>query len=65
VVANYLDNGTFDGGTIWDADMTTGLISVGFGEDTMTQQVSDELKAEAQQLSQEIISGEIVVESTR
>jgi basic membrane lipoprotein Med (substrate-binding protein (PBP1-ABC) superfamily) len=31
----------------------------------MTQQVSDELKAEVNDLAQKIINGEIVVESTR
>ncbi len=65
VVAKYLDDGVFNGGTIWDADMTTGLISVGFGDDTMTQQVSADLKADVEQLTQKIVSGEIVVESTR
>ena len=34
-----------------------------FGDETMTQQVSDELKAEADALMEKIISGEIVVDS--
>jgi basic membrane protein A and related proteins len=65
VVAKFLDEGVFNGGTIWDADMTSGLISVGYGDDTATQQVSAELKADVEQLAARIISGEIVVESTR
>ncbi|MDD3213300.1 MAG: BMP family ABC transporter substrate-binding protein [Eubacteriales bacterium] len=65
VVARYIVDGTFDGGTIWDADMTTGFVGIGYGDDTMTQQVSDELKAEVQTLSDKIIAGEIVVETTR
>ena len=64
-VSMYLDDGVFDGGQIWDADMTTGFVGIGYGDATMTQQVSDELKAEVDALTQKIISGEIVVESTR
>jgi len=65
VISQYIENGTFDGGTIWDADMTTGFVGIGYGDDTMTQQISDDLKADVDALSQKIISGEIAVESTR
>lgn len=65
VVSKYLDEGTFDGGTIWNADMSTGLVDIGYGDETMTQQVSDELKAEVEALKEKIASGEIVVETTR
>ncbi|MEF9896156.1 MAG: BMP family ABC transporter substrate-binding protein, partial [Clostridia bacterium] len=44
-VGNLIDKGEFAGGTIWEADMTTGLIDVAYGDDTMTQQVTPELKA--------------------
>lgn len=64
-ISQYLDDSVFNGGEIWDADMTTGLVDIGYGDDTMTQQVSDELKAEVEELKDKIISGEIVVESTR
>jgi len=53
--ANYF------GGTTWTADMASGYIGVGYGDDTMTQQVSDELKAEVEDIAQKIISGEIEV----
>ncbi|NLI19995.1 MAG: BMP family ABC transporter substrate-binding protein [Clostridiales bacterium] len=65
VVANYLDDGVFEGGTIWDADMSSGFVGIGYGDDTMTQQISAELKAETETLAQQIINGEIVVDSTR
>ncbi|MCE5342887.1 MAG: BMP family ABC transporter substrate-binding protein [Eubacteriales bacterium] len=65
VVSRYITDGVFDGGTIWNADMTTGFVSIGYGDDTMTQQVSSDLKDEVDALAQKIISGEIVVESTR
>ena len=65
VISNYLEDGVFDGGTIWNADMSSGLVGLGYGDDTMTQQVSDELKAEVEALAEKIIAGEIEVESTR
>ena len=49
------------GGQIWVADMATGLIDVGYGDDTMVQQVSDELKAEVEEIKAQIINGEIEV----
>lgn len=65
-ISLYIEDGEFAGGTIWDADMSTGLIGIGYGdEETMTQQVSDELKAEVEDLAAKIVSGEIVVDSTR
>ena len=48
-------------GQDWIADMATGYIDVVYGTDDMTQQVSDELKAEVEELKAKIISGEIVV----
>lgn len=53
----------FKGGTVWNADMATGYIDVVFGDDDMPQQVSDEIKAEVEELKAKIISGEIVVPS--
>lgn len=49
------------GTPIW----SSGLVGLGYGDDTMTQQVSDELKAEVEALAEKIIAGEIEVESTR
>ncbi|HNW87476.1 MAG TPA: BMP family ABC transporter substrate-binding protein [Candidatus Limiplasma sp.] len=65
VIANYIEDGVFEGGTIWNADMTSGFVGIGYGDDTMTQQVSADLKAEVETLSEKIISGEIVVDTTR
>lgn len=64
-VEAYMADGTFPGGTAWNADMASGYISVGYGEDGMVQQVSDELKAEVADLAQQIINGEIAVDTTR
>ena len=65
VVEQYVNDGVFEGGTIWDADLSTGLIAIGFGTEDMPQQVSPEIIAEAEDLMHKIIDGEIVVESTR
>ena len=64
-VEEYLETGAFQGGAIWDAGMSTGLVDVGYGDETMAQQVSDELKAEVEAIKEQIMSGDIVVESTR
>jgi len=61
-IANMDEN--FKAGQIWCADMATGYIGVAYGTEDMTQQVSDELKAEVEALAQKIVSGEIVVPST-
>ena len=65
VIGDYLTDGSFSGGEIWNADMSTEFIRITYGDDTMTQQVSPELKAEVDALAQKIINGEIIVESTR
>ena len=54
-------DGTWMGGEIWVADMFSGLVDVAYGDDTMPQQVSDELKAEVEEIKTKIISGEIEV----
>ena len=66
-VKQYMEKGDDCGlfGTTWTADMATGYVGVAYGEEGSTQQVSDELKAEVDALKDKIISGEIVVDTTR
>lgn len=64
-VETYIKDGTFEGGTIWNADMDNGYVDVAYGDATMTQQVPDDIKAEVQELKAKIISGEIIVDTTR
>lgn len=52
-------------GTTWVADMQENYIGIGYGEAGATQQIPDELKAEVEALSAKILSGEIVVDTTR
>ena len=66
VVSGYIADGTFAGGTIWEADMSTGIISIGYGaQEEMPQQVTSAVKTAVEALAQMIQSGEIVVDSTR
>ena len=52
-------------GTTWVADMATGYVGVAYGEEGAVQQVSDEIKAEVEDLVKKIVAGEIVVDTTR
>lgn len=60
-VSAVIDEGKFEGGTIWNADMATGFIGVAYGDDSMPQQVSEELKAEVDGIAQDIIAGKVEV----
>ena len=64
-VSQLIDGDASLWGTNWVADMSTGYIRIGYGEEGSVQQISDELKAEVDELAQQIISGEIEVETTR
>ena len=64
-VSEYLAGDTSRWGTTWVADMATGYVSIGYGEEGSTQQIPDELKAEVEELAQKIVSGEIQVSTTR
>ena len=66
-VKQYQEKGENCGlfGTTWVADMATGYVGVGYGEEGATQQISDELKAEVEDLAKKIVAGEITVETTR
>ena len=66
-VKQYLEEGDDCGlwGTTWVADMATGYVGIGYGEEGAPQQISDALKAEVDALSAKIISGEIIVDTTR
>ena len=64
-ISEYINGDSSKFGTIWTADMISGYIGLGYGEEGSTQQVSDELKAEVEALKAKITSGEIVVDTTR
>lgn len=58
-------NGEAIWGTTWLADMSNSYIGVGYGEPGVGVQVPDEIKAEVEELANKILSGEIVVDTTR
>ena len=66
-VKEYMEKGDDCGlwGTTWVADMVTGDVGIGYGEEGSTQQVSDEIKQEVEGLAKMIVDGEIKVETTR
>ena len=66
-VKQYMEKGDDCGlfGTTWTADMATGYVGLAYGEDGATQQISDEIKAEVEELAKKIIAGEITVDTTR
>lgn len=66
-VKQYQEKGEDCGlfGTTWVADMANGYVGLGYGEADATQQISDALKAEVDELAQKIVAGDIVVNTTR
>ena len=64
-VSEYLGGDGSKWGTTWVADLSAGYVGVGYGDDTMTQQVPDEVKKQVEDLAKKIVSGEITVDSTR
>lgn len=66
VIKDYIDDeGSWEGSRTWVADMSTGFIDISYGEDGTTQQVSDDLKKEVEQLKQDIIDGKVEVPTAR
>lgn len=64
-VSALIDGDASKWGTTWVADMSTGYVGIGYGEEGSAQQVSDEIKAAVEELAKKIVSGEIVVDTTR
>ena len=52
-------------GTTWVADMATGYVGLGYGEDGSVQQLPDQIKSEIEDLKTKIMNKEIVVDTTR
>lgn len=52
-------------GTTWVADMSNGYVGIGYGDESMTQQIPDEIKTAVEEMAKKIMSGEIKVDTTR
>ncbi len=64
-VAVYLEDGSWEGAQVALNDMASGHISIAYGDENSIQLVDDALKAEVEELAQQIIDGEIKVKTTR
>ena len=64
-VKAYVEGDDSRWGTTWVADLSTGYVGIGYGEEGSVQQVTDQMKADVEDLTQKIVSGEIVVDTTR
>ena len=45
--------------------MSSGYVGIGYGEEGSTQQIPDDVKAAVEELAGKLVSGEIIVDSTR
>lgn len=64
-VSALIDGDASRWGTTWVADMSTGYIGIGYGAVGSVQQVPDDVKSAAEDLSKQISSGAITVDTTR
>ena len=58
---DMLIDGEWLGGQIWVADLSSGMVDIGYGDDSMPQQISDEIKAEIEEVRDQILNGVIEV----
>ena len=65
VIKAFAEDGTWEGGRIWTADMATGYIDIAYGDEQSTQQIGDTIKAEVEDLAKKIVAGEIEVQTAR
>lgn len=65
VVMTYQDDGSWNGAKVEVKDLTTGHISIVYGDENSIQLVNQTLKAKVEELCGEIKEGNIKVESTR
>lgn len=64
-IKSFIDDGTWEGARVWTADMSTGYLSIAYGDENSKQQVSDDLKKEVEDIVSKIVSGEIKVSTKR
>ncbi len=64
-VSALIDGDASRWGTTWVADMSTGYIGIGYGEEGSVQQVPDDVKSAVADLAGQISSGAITVDTTR
>ena len=65
VIAAYLDDAVWNGGQNVTTNMENGYVAIAYGDSRSPQQISDELKAEVQELTRQIMSGDLKVKSAK
>lgn len=63
LVKKFIDDETFEGGTIWNAGLEGGYVGVAYGAEDQEQLVSDEIKAGVEDIQAKIAAGDIKVET--
>ena len=64
-IKTFIEEEKWEGARVWTADMATGYISIAYGNEDSEQQISDAIKSEVEEIAGKIVSGDIVVDTTR
>ena len=64
-IKTFIEEEKWEGARVWTADMATGYVSIAYGNEDSEQQISDEIKSEVEEIAGKIVSGDIVVDTTR
>ena len=64
-IKTFIEEEKWEGARVWTADMATGYISIAYGNEDSEQQISDAIKSEGEDIAGKIVSGDIVVDTTR
>lgn len=64
-IKTFIEEEKWEGARVWTADMATGYVSIAYGNEDSEQQISDAIKSEVEKIAGKIVSGDIVVDTTR
>ena len=64
-IKTFIEEEKWEGARVWTADMATGYISIAYGNEDSEQQISDAIKSEVEEIAGKIVSGDIVVYTTK
>ena len=64
-IKTFIEEEKWEGARVWTADMATGYVSIAYGTEDSEQQISDAIKSEVEEIAGKIVSGDIVVDTTR
>ncbi len=64
IVLEYIEEGTFAGGTVMKAGMANGYVDICYGDKDSTPLVGDYLKAQVEDFKTRIENGDVVVDTT-